>query len=94
MLALVNDERGADAVADALDGAALATPNLAEVFGKPVDAGVDTTRLTGLPEAAGVVFEPCTTDDAVLGRGAALSSGRSRAVTRRPLLPRSRTARR
>lgn len=66
VLALVNDELGADQVAEALEGAVLPSPNLAEVVGKLVDAGVDASPLLPLLTAAGTRVEPLTASDAVL----------------------------
>ncbi len=66
VLALVQDERGADQVAEALGGAVLGTVNLAEVIGKLVDADVDPSRLPSLLAAAGVTIEPLIARDAEL----------------------------
>jgi PIN domain nuclease of toxin-antitoxin system len=82
VLALLHDERGADLVADALNGALLSTANFAEVVGKLVNAGVDARPLRGLLAAAGVNGEPVSLDDAELAgamrslqRGKTLSLG-------------------
>ena len=66
VLALVHDEPGADAVAEALPAARLGTPNLAEVVGKLVDAGLDARPLPGLLLAAGVDLEPLDAAEAEL----------------------------
>lgn len=66
VLALANDEPGADLVADRLDGAMLCTVNLAEVVAKLVDVGADSSRFIGLLHTAGVVVEPLDEHDAQL----------------------------
>lgn len=66
VLALVQDEPGADLVEHELGGALLCTVNLAEVVGKLVDADLDPRQLTPLLRAAGVVVEPLTERDAEL----------------------------
>ncbi len=82
VLALVQDEPGAEAVSAALPGATLGTANLAEVVGKLVDANVDAYQVPSLLTAAGVTIEPLFVKDAVLAGamralpgGAALSLG-------------------
>lgn len=78
VLALIHDEPGADAVADALPGASLGTPNLAEVVGKLVDAGGDASRVHHLLGAAGVTFVPLLAEDAELaGALRSLTGGRN-----------------
>jgi ribonuclease VapC len=66
VLALIQDEPGADVVAAALPGSRLGTPNLAEVIGKLVDAGIAAGQIDELMTAAGVMLEPLTSEDAVL----------------------------
>ncbi len=66
VLALVQDEPGADLVERELGGALLCTVNLAEVVGKLVDADLDPHQLTPLLRAAGVALEPLTEHDAQL----------------------------
>lgn len=66
VLALVQDEPGADLVEHELAGALLCTVNLAEVAGKLVDADLDPRQLAPLLRAAGVVVEPLTERDAEL----------------------------
>ena len=66
VLALIHGEPGADVVARALPGAVLGTPNLAEVVGKLVEAGVPAASLSDRLLVAGVVLEPMTAADAVL----------------------------
>lgn len=78
ILALLNDEPGADAVAEELQSAVLGAANLAEVIGKLVDVGIDVTGFRRLLTAAGVRIEPVTTDDAELaGAMRALEGGTS-----------------
>lgn len=78
LLAVLNDERGADAVQSKLDGSTIGAANLAEVVGKLVDADIDTDPLLGLLSVAGVSVEPLTADDAVLaGALRTLRGGRS-----------------
>ena len=74
VLALVQDEPGADLVERELGGALLCAVNLAEVVGKLVDADLDSRQLAPLLRAAGVMVEPLTERDAELAgalRGAA-----------------------
>lgn len=66
VLALIHDEPGADVVAAAMPGGVIGAPNLAEVVGKLVDAGIDTMGLRGLLNAAGATVEPLLADDAEL----------------------------
>jgi PIN domain nuclease of toxin-antitoxin system len=78
VLALIHDEAGADVVERALPGASLGTPNLAEVVGKLVDAGIDASRVQQLLAAAGVSIKPLREDDAVLaGAMRATAGGRA-----------------
>ena len=48
VLALIHEEPGADVVAAAMTGATVGTPNLAEVIGKLVDAGIDAAPVRQL----------------------------------------------
>jgi len=66
VLALVQDEPGADLVERELGGALLCAVNLAEVVGKLVDADLDPRQLAPLLRAAGVMVEPLTERDAEL----------------------------
>lgn len=66
VLALIHNEPGDDVVARSLTGAVIGTPNLAEVIGKLVDAGIDASRVHDLLVTAGVNVEPLTAEDAVL----------------------------
>jgi ribonuclease VapC len=71
LLAYLQDETGADVVADAISGgAAMSTVNLAEVLSRATTSGIDPHRLTrqlaerGLLDGA-IAIEPLTTADAV-----------------------------
>ena len=66
VLALVQDEPGADLVERELGGALLCAVNLAEVVGKLVDADLDPRQLAPLLRAAGVMVEPLNERDAEL----------------------------
>jgi ribonuclease VapC len=78
VLALIHDEPGADLVAAELGTASLGTPNLAEVVGKLVDAGIDVRRLRELLTAAGIAIEPLVAEDAELaGAMRSLDGGKS-----------------
>ena len=78
VLALLNDEPGANLVAEALPSSRLGAANLAEVIGKLVDADVESGRVRGLLTAAGVTIEPFTEADAELGGAMrALDGGRA-----------------
>jgi ribonuclease VapC len=78
VLALIQDEPGAEVVAGELSGARMSTANLAEVVGTLVDAGIDGREAVDLLTAAGVVFEPVTLEDAVLaGALRGLGGGRT-----------------
>ena len=66
VLALLNDESGADVVAELLDGSVLSTVNLAEVATKVVDVGGDPRRIGAQLIAAGVTLTDITADDAMM----------------------------
>jgi PIN domain nuclease of toxin-antitoxin system len=78
ILALVQDEPGADLVAACLDSGVLGAANLAEVIGKLVDVDVEVVRVRELLAAAGVTIAPVLEQDAELaGALRALPGGRS-----------------
>lgn len=81
LLAYLRDEPGAEVVSGAIaDGAVISTVNLAEVFSRVADRGVDPAKLaaklreTGLLGGA-ITVEQLTVDDAV-------DAGRLRPLTR------------
>ncbi|HQV17568.1 MAG TPA: type II toxin-antitoxin system VapC family toxin [Gordonia sp. (in: high G+C Gram-positive bacteria)] len=82
VLAFLNDEPGADTVADAIPGALISAANLAEVLGKVGDWGGDIVGIEERLRAAGLQVAPVQADDAVvvaalrqLDGGTALSLG-------------------
>ena len=78
VLALIQDEPGADRVAAALGAASMSTANLAEVIGKLVDAGVDASQVSRLLIASGVTLEALSAaaDAELAGAIRALEGGR------------------
>ncbi|MGU3293410.1 type II toxin-antitoxin system VapC family toxin [Williamsia sp. M5A3_1d] len=66
VLALLNDEPGADMVAELLDGSVLSTVNLAEIATKVVDVGGDPRSVRAQLVAAGVTLTAITADDAMM----------------------------
>ena len=81
LLAHLRDEPGADVVAEAIaTGAVISTVNLAEVFSRVADRGVDPAKLaaeltqSGLLDGA-ITVEPFTAADAI-------DAGRLRPLTR------------
>ena len=81
LLAYLRDEPGAEVVSDTIaDGAVISTVNLAEVFSRAADRGVDPVKLaTGLRESGllggAITVETFTVDDAI-------DAGRLRPLTR------------
>ena len=75
VLALVQDEPGAELVERELAGAWMSTVNVAEVAGKLVDADLDPRRLGPLLRAAGVRIEPLTVRDAELAGALRAAAG-------------------
>ncbi|MGN6372160.1 MAG: type II toxin-antitoxin system VapC family toxin [Solirubrobacteraceae bacterium] len=81
LLAYLRDEPGAEVVAEAIaDGAVVSTVNLAEVFSRTADRGVDPTKLAAQLRESGLLggaltVEQFTVDDAI-------EAGRLRPMTR------------
>ncbi len=75
LLALIHDERGADAVAAELAQGVVGAANFAEVVGKLVDADLDVRRFRQLIASAGVIIEPVTAEDAELAGAMRALSG-------------------
>ncbi|WP_267616416.1 type II toxin-antitoxin system VapC family toxin [Gordonia bronchialis] len=64
VLAMLNEEPGADVVTAKLAGATMSVANLAEVLGKVSDVGADMVTVERLLRAAGVTFIPLDEADA------------------------------
>lgn len=64
VLAMLNEEPGADVVTAKLAGATMSVANLAEVLGKVSDVGADVVTVERLLRAAGVTFIPLDEADA------------------------------
>jgi ribonuclease VapC len=78
VLALIQEEPGAEVVAQALEGSWLSTVNFAEVVGKLVDADIDASAVQRLLTAAGVQLQPLSSEDAELaGALRAIEGGRN-----------------
>jgi len=78
VLALLQDQPGADVVSDELASSVLGAANLAEAIGQLVGADVDAGRVRGLLTAAGVQIVPVLEEDAELtGAMRALPGGRA-----------------
>lgn len=81
VLALINDEPGADVVAAALSGALLGAANLAEVVGRLLDRGSDARRVRPLLAVSGVTIEPVLPADGELaGALRSIPGGRTLAL--------------
>ena len=65
LLAFLQNESGQDRVAAVLDRAVMSAANVAEVWGKVVDAGKDPAHDRALLDGLGVRVEPVTADDAL-----------------------------
>lgn len=63
LLALLQQEPGAERVAEALVGGAMSVANLAEVAAKQVDLGLDASVLVDRVEALGIRTFPVTRED-------------------------------
>lgn len=65
LLALMNDEPGADAVAEVVEGASMSSVNVAEVISKLVERGLKSGEVHASIEGFGILVHGFTDEDAV-----------------------------